>query len=131
MVDALRWLPVAVSRRMLVRAVLVLLTALVLVQTMGLLHRVAHAHRTQAVVSVEAPLVSAEASDVLTRLWGEHSNLADCQLFDQACPDVLQHPPLNVVVVGAPKAWQVEVGQERFALFERFYAARGPPAVLL
>jgi hypothetical protein len=136
MADALRWTPIALSLRALRWALLVLLTTLVLVQTVGVLHRVAHAtgsaHSLPSVM-MDAPHEAASTTDkttVLTRLWGEHSSLVDCQLFDQACPDVLHHVVLDAVTVAAPQVWHLVSLQERFALFERFYAARGPPALL-
>ena len=136
MADALRWTPIALSLRTLRRALLVLLTTLVLVQTVGVLHRVAHAtgsaHSLPSVM-MDVPHEAASTTDkttVLTRLWGEHSSLVDCQLFDQACPDVLHHVVLDAVIMAAPQVWHLVSLQERFALFERFYAARGPPALL-
>ena len=137
MADALRWTPIALSLRTLRRALLVLLTTLVLVQTVGVLHRVAHA--TGSAHSLPSMTVDAAShevastagkTNVLTRLWGEHSSLVDCQLFDQACPDVLHHVVLDAVITAAPQVWRLVSLQERFALFERFYAARGPPALL-
>ncbi len=125
MTDALRWMPVSLCLRSLRRALLVLLMALVLVQTMGVLHRAAHATGT---AHAHASAGTFEKSSVLSRLWGEHSSLADCQLFDQACPDVLHHTLFSAVAVTASHVWQVAPLQERFALFESFYAARGPPA---
>jgi hypothetical protein len=137
MADALRWTPIALSLRTLRRALLVLLTTLVLVQTVGVLHRVAHAtgsaHSLPSMTVDAAPHEAASTTNkttVLTRLWGEHSSLVDCQLFDQACPDVLHHVVLDAVITAAPQVWYVVSLQERFALFERFYAARGPPALL-
>lgn len=136
MAEALRWMPMALSLRTLRWALLVLLTTLMWVQTVGVLHRVAHAtgsaHRLQSAVT-DTPHEAAFTTDnttVLTRLWGEHSSLVDCQLFDQACPDLLHHVVLDAVTVAASQAWYVVSLQERFALFERFYAVRGPPALL-
>ena len=125
MTDALRWMPIRPCLRVMRRALWVLLTALVLVQTMGVLHRAAHATGTS---HVHASVGTYEKSNVLSRLWGEHSSLADCQLFDQACPDALHQALLSTVTVTASHVWQVATLQERFSPFERFYAARGPPA---
>ena len=115
------------------RLVLVLLTALVLVQTLGVLHRVAHAHGAHGVAMAEDQTALAATHgpiDHLQRLWGEHSNAVDCQLFDHNCPDAL-HTPAVVLMPAMPALrWLTATLQERFALFERFYAARGPPAVL-
>ena len=115
------------------RMVLVLLTALVLVQTVGVLHRVAHAHGTHMAVAVEGAPTEATDQDLLAglqRLWGDHSHAVDCQLFDQSCPDALQTPVLLVMPLMPAFSWLAATLHERFALFERFYAARGPPAVL-
>ena len=46
MIDALRFLPMSLSLRGLQRAMLVLLMALIMVQTVGILHRVAHAQQS-------------------------------------------------------------------------------------
>ncbi len=120
--------------RRLQRTALVLLTALVLVQTLGVLHRVAHAHGTHSAVTAEPAASVASSQDlmaVLQRLWGDHSHAVDCQLFDQTCPDLLGAPVWALPAVTALPVWGAAELRERFALFERFYAARGPPAVLL
>lgn len=136
MAEMLRWTPIALSLRTLRWALLALLTTLVLVQTVGMLHRVAHATgsaHSLLSMAVEVPHEAASPTDktnVLARLWAEHSSWVDCQLFDQACPDVLHHVVLDAVTVATPQVWCVVALQERFALFERFYAARGPPALL-
>lgn len=129
-----RWLPLSLSLLSFRRAVLLLLTALVLVQTVGVLHRVAHAHGTHGAVAVEPAAAVASGQDLmagLQRLWGDHSNAVDCQLFDQNCPDALHTPVLLVMSVMPAHSWLAASLHERFALFERFYAARGPPAGLL
>jgi hypothetical protein len=116
------------------RALLLLLTALVLVQTLGVLHRVAHAHGTHSVMAVEVATAAASGQDLmagLQRLWGDHSHAVDCQLFDQNCPDALHTPAWVLMPVLLAYSWLAATLRERFALFERFYAARGPPAVLL
>jgi len=132
MADAVRWLSVTLRLRILQRLVLVLLATLVLTQTLGVLHRVAHAHSKHAVVTTQvdfmAETVPGElSSGFFKRLWGEHSSLAECQLFDQACPDLVHVVSLAMVVLPVTPVWTLAVLQERFALFERFYAARGPP----
>ena len=122
------------SLRRLQRTALVLLTALVLVQTVGVLHRVAHAHGMQHAVAVEGATAATSGQDLmggLLRLWGDHSNAVDCQLFDQSCPDVLHTPVWGLLPLLPAHRWLAVTLHERFALFERFYAARGPPAVLL
>ncbi len=121
-------------QRGLCRWVLVLLTALVLVQTLGLLHRVLHAHSSHS-LAVADSTTAARLSDApipqLQRLWGEHSSAVDCQLFDQSCPDAWHSPSLVVMPTLPAPRWLAGTLRERFALVERFYAARGPPAVLL
>ena len=118
------------ARRGLHRLVLVLLIAFVLVQTMGVLHRVVHVHSLHSVAVAEnspaAPLSHASLPH-LQRLWGEHSNAVDCQLFDQSCPDIWHAILLVTMPIMPSPSWLVATLRERFALFERFYAARGPP----
>jgi transcription termination factor NusB len=70
---------------------------------------------------------TSDASKFFADLWGEHKSLTDCQLFDQACPDALQNALHIDNYITAPAIWLGLVLLERFALFERFYAARGPP----
>lgn len=124
---------VPLSLRTWRHVLLALLTALVLVQTLGVLHRVAHAHNAHpAAVSDAATSVASNPGmfTSLQQLWGVHSNAVDCQLFDQSCPDALHAPAgWQMPVLPAP-CWLATTLQERFALSERFYAARGPPAVL-
>jgi len=135
MTDAWRRLPVAFSLRKARHALLVLLTTLLLVQTVGVLHRVAHAHHSASVVSTQAQTTDAsnthEGAALLARLWGEHSSLAECQLFDQTCPDLWLTPTMALLPLLPAPSWTALVLKERFALFERFYAARGPPAALI
>lgn len=132
----LRVMPVPLSLRTWRYVLLALLTAFVLVQTLGVLHRVAHAHNAHpAAVSVFGVETAAASNPgmftSLQRLWGGHSNAVDCQLFDQNCPDALHTPHLVLMPVIPAHGWLAATLHERFALFERFYAARGPPAVLL
>ena len=117
-----------------------LLFALVCLQTLTVVHRIVHkesvVHRvTQTLldqtVVTQKPTNSlnntSDASKFFTDLWGEHKSLKDCQLFDQACPDALQHALHIDSYIPALAIWLGLVLLERFALFERFYAARGPP----
>jgi hypothetical protein len=127
MVDALRWMPIALSMRRLRRVLTVLLTALVLVQTVGVMHRVAHAQQSVGVTSHAVT----HTSSLLTAIWGEHSNSAECQLFDQTCPDLLHTLVWALPVTLHVITWVAAALQERFALFERFYATRGPPVALI
>ena len=131
MTDALRNLPMALSLRSLQRLLSVLLTALILVQTVGVMHRVAHAQQSAGAFSHAAPAVLTDDASLLAAIWGDHSNSAECQLFDQSCPDLLNVPVWALPAVSAVPTWGAAFLTERFALFERFYAARGPPAALL
>ena len=116
-----------VLRQSTFRAVLLaLLTALLWVQTVGLLHRVAHAQQSTMV----SKHLTSRTSGPLAALWGEHGNSAECQLFDQACPDLLEIPVWTVLPAPALLIWREVLLLERFALFERLYAARGPPVTL-
>ena len=122
------------------RWIIWLLFALVCLQTLTLVHRIVHkesvAQRVtqtlldQTVVH-QKPISSlnstSDTSKFFADLWGEHKSLTDCQLFDQACPDILQHVLLIDSYIPPPAIWLGDVLLERFALFERFYAARGPP----
>lgn len=123
MADALRPLSLLCMRRVLAA----LLMALVLVQTVGVMHRVAHAQQSTG-VSVH---VASDTSGVLTFLWGEHSNSAECQMFDQSCPDLWHAPALVLLPVLPAVHWVIAVLREHFAQDERFYAARGPPRLAL
>lgn len=131
MANALRFLPMSLSLRGVQRVMLVLLTALIMVQTVGMLHRVAHAQQSAGVFSHAAPAVVKADVSLLAAIWGEHSNSAECQLFDQTCPDLLHAPVWALPAVSVMPIWMAALLLERFALFERFYAARGPPATLL
>lgn len=134
MTDTWRVTLLGLNLRRLQQMAMVLLTALVLVQTVGVMHRVAHAHGTHQAVAVEGATAATSGQDLMTglqRLWGDHSHAVDCQLFDQSCSDVLHTPAWVLMPVLPAYSWLAATLHERFALFERFYAARGPPAVLL
>ena len=117
--------------RFVQRGLLALLTALILVQTVGVLHRVAHAQQNAGGWSHAMPAEAKDDVSLLAAIWGDHSNSAECQLFDQSCPDLLDTPVWALPAVTALPVWEAAELRERFALFERFYAARGPPAALL
>ena len=123
MADALRWMPMLVSLRSVRRVMWALLTALVLLQTVGVMHRVAHAQQS-AGVSVH---VAAETSGGWGAIWGEHSNASECQLFDQCCPDVWHVPTLGWLFAPVMAVWVPVVWNARLVQTERFYATRGPP----
>ena len=134
MADAWQVSLLGLNLRRLQRMALVLLTALVLVQTLGVLHRVAPAHGTHSAAASEPAAMATVSQDLMTglqRLWGDHNNAVDCQLFDQNCPDALYTPAFVMMPVLPAHSWLAATLHERFALFERFYAARGPPAALL
>ena len=123
MFSHMRYLTPGLSLRAVRSALLVLLTALVLVQTVGVLHRVAHAQQ-----STGAPVHAASGtSAVWAAIWGEHSNSAECQLFDQSCPDLWHVPALAVLPVHSVTPWVAAEQREHFAQIAYFYAARGPP----
>jgi hypothetical protein len=134
MADAWRVSMLSSSVRRLQRLALVLLTALVLVQTIGVMHRVVHADGSHIALATEPATSVVTSQDLmagLQRLWGDHSHAVDCQLFDQNCPDALHTPVWVFVPEQHAHSWLAATLRERFALFERFYAARGPPVVLL
>lgn len=131
MAEGLRWLPVSGCVRTLRRGLLVLMTALVLMQTVGVLHRVAHAHNPQSMSVGENFAPPHSILNTFQALWGEHSSTVDCQLFDQSCPDALNATAELPMPVLNPPCATAAAFLERFALFERFYAARGPPLTLI
>lgn len=126
MINFMSRMPTVLRQSTLRAVLLALLTTLLWVQTVGLLHRVAHAQQSTMV----SKHLTSRTSGPLAALWGEHGNSAECQLFDQACPDLLEInvwiaiPPLVLLMLGEA------VLVERFALFDRLYAARGPPVTL-
>ncbi|MBU6225799.1 MAG: hypothetical protein KGP13_13330 [Burkholderiales bacterium] len=120
------------------------LLALVCLQTLTFVHRIVHQESAAQRVTqtlqdlavaqqrpTHLPSSTAEEALFFADLWGEHQSLTDCQLFDQACPDALQHALHIDSYIPAPAIWLGLVLLERFALFERFYAARGPPVLSL
>jgi hypothetical protein len=126
------------------RWLLCVLLALVSLQTLTAVHRIVHKESvaqgvTQQQLEQNGVLHtqpnslkhSSEIAKFFAGLWGEHKSLTDCQLFDQACPDALQHALHIDSYIPAPALWLGRALLERFALFERFYAARGPPAITL
>ena len=126
MLEAVRWLPVRLSLRVLRRTLLLLLTALVLVQTIGVLHRVVHAKIGAQTVVVHPP---SGTEGLLSWMWGEHENSTDCQLFDQACPDLLHTPILTPPPSRPLEIWLVVTPIDGLIFLAQFYAARGPPVL--
>ena len=133
MTDIWRWMPVAVSQRAWRCAVALLLTALVLVQTVGVVHRVVHAQHTHAALMSPKAGDTASTTDVspFARLWGEHSSWAQCQLLDQAAPDLLHSVSAATLGFSLLPMNAAEVVQEPVAQAEYFFSARGPPAPLI
>ena len=105
--------------------VLAIAMALVMLQTLGALHRVLHGvHGPHATVSVS------EVKSPLAALWGDHSKTSDCQSFDHAMPDGFASATLTSLTQALPALWLAMAFQERFALTERFFSSRGPPVAL-
>jgi hypothetical protein len=126
------------------RWLIYVLLALVSLQTLTAVHRIVHQesvaqgatqqHLEQnGVFHTQSNSLkhSSEIAKFFAGLWGEHKSLTDCELFDQACPDVLQHALFIDSYISPPVTWMGAVLLERFALVERFYAARGPPVFAL
>jgi len=120
------------------------LLALVCLQTLSVVHRIVHKESAAQRVTqtlqdlglaqqkpTNSPSNPTEVTPFFDDLWGEHKSLTDCQLFDQACPDALQHALHIDSYIPAPAIWLGLVLLERFALFERFYSAQGPPVITL
>jgi hypothetical protein len=126
------------------RWLICVLLALVCLQTLTAVHRIVHQESVAQRVAQQqleqngvlhtqsnSFKSSSEVSKFFADLWGEHKSLTDCQLFDQACPDALQHALHTDSYIPPPAVWLGAVLLERFALVERFYAARGPPGFAL
>ena len=105
------------------RAWLVLCLSLVLMQTLGVAHRVVHAKL--------AATTAVHASEVGSSLWGEHNQASDCQQFDQSCGDALQHTITIAGVLPWWPEWPTSTRPVHLTAFERLYAARAPPVSLL
>lgn len=105
---------------------MLLMVALWLAQTLGVMHRVAHATHFQDHVSY-ADVVAPHA---VNSLWGDHSNASDCRVFDQNSPDLLGCSQLTLTFPFAVPTWVAIDLPVRMVLFERFYAAQGPPVAL-
>jgi hypothetical protein len=126
------------------RWLICVLLALVSLQTLTVVHRIVHQESVAQGVTHQqleqngglhtqsnSLKHSSEIAKFFAGLWGEHKSLTDCELFDQACPDVLQHALFIDSYISPPVTWMGAVLLERFALVERFYAARGPPVFAL
>lgn len=115
-------------RRVMAIAVL---GALLLVQALGLTHRVLHAHGPAPATHAHlAPMAgTVEQPHALAELFSQHHDAQDCQLFDQltqADADVFAIPASGAQVVapfdGGRGAAPVLAAQAAG------YLARGPPA---
>jgi hypothetical protein len=115
------------------RALLVLLLpALLLAQTLGLLHGTLHAdgHGGAAPAAVSAPNHGAHAHATLADLFGEHGDAPSCRLYDQLshgdiAPPAAALPPVVPACVAAPFVFLRLVALAAPAAFD----ARGPPAL--
>ncbi len=115
----------ALRRQKILSSMLTLLLAvLLLAQTVGVMHRAAHFKPMEGAY----PAVVTENSSPLHALWGDHSNASDCRVFDQSCPDLFDVSGWQIPLFLSPAFWIVVSRHVRFALFERFYLAHGPPA---
>jgi hypothetical protein len=101
----------------------VLFVVLLLAQTMGAMHRVAHAQS-----SIEQG--ASENLEGLNSLWSNHGNSSDCQSFDQSCPDLLLLSSWHFTPTQLIPVWIVTNLQAQFSYFERFYSAQAPPVSL-
>lgn len=103
-----------------------LMVALLLAQTLGEMHRVAHAKQIEG----RALPTEVTSSHNVNALWGDHANASDCRVFDQSSPDLLTFTQLPLSLPSAVPVWIAVVLPAWLVLFERFYAAQGPPVEL-
>lgn len=114
------------TSRIASRMLTLLLAVLLLAQTIGAMHRIAHYKHAD----IAYAQLAVEIASPVHSLWGDHSNASDCRVFDQNCPDLLVFSNWQLSLAQSLPAWIVAVCQARFSLFERFYSAQGPPAAL-
>ena len=112
---------------------------------MLLLQSVVGMHRVLHVQNASVPSVATQLSDSTTvgaetdssassecnkpSLWGDHTRVADCQLFDQACADA---SPLAIWLAPTVAPLTIFVAQSLLSSWvERsvYFSARGPPVV--
>jgi hypothetical protein len=100
----------------------VLFVVLLLAQTIGAMHKVAHASGN----------IDRAASDThfLNAIWNNHSSASDCQSFDQSCPDLLGLSSWQLSLPQLIPVWIITNLQAQFSNFERFYSAQAPPVSL-
>lgn len=119
-------------RTALIAAVLL---ALVLAQTLGLLHRLAHgagvATRAAAVLKLDVGL-DAHASHALKALFGGHEkDSGACDLYDQLThADALWSGPALVLPLPLPPAHAERHAAWHLAAQSAGFLARGPPAIV-
>ncbi len=108
-----------------------MLLALVAVQTLGQVHRVAHAPGLHAehVHESHAHAEPDHAANWIAGLFGGHEDTPECRLFDQSTLGDASGGVVQPVLPSSPSAallafFQGEVVARRAALFE----ARGPPS---
>ena len=108
-----------------------MLIALVAVQTLGQVHRVAHAPGLHADHAHEAHAHDepGHAASWIAGLFGGHEGTTECRLFDQSPLGDASGVVVQLVLPSAPPAallafFQGEAVARRAALFE----ARGPPS---
>lgn len=109
-----------------------MLLALVLAQSLGLMHRLAHANlSTQAVPgTVWSHQATSTTGDWLQALFGWHHHKSDCESYDQLThgdalkcePAAVQPTPVPADRVGVHRAWHLAAQAAGFL-------ARGPPPV--
>lgn len=103
-----------------------LLAVLLLAQTIGVMHRIAHSKHAESAYAQ----LALESTSQMHSLWGDHNNASDCRVFDQNCPDLLVFANWQLTLTQSLPTFIVALLQARFSLFERFYSAQGPPVAL-
>lgn len=104
-----------------------LLVCVLLAQTLGLMHRVAHAKQSAGLHTH----TQAQGAHGVNTLWADHSSASECRLFDQNAPDLLTLSQAPVVQDHSLPLWRTLVLLARSVQFERFYAAQAPPVALI
>jgi len=122
---------------------LALALLVVLAQSVGLAHRLAHASHVgvapnsltlQSSAQALAPGAlspSCELSCASPASWGglfgEHNSTAECQLYDQLCDDAPIAGVAQAHALAMPPTWLALGLHERVAVHARFFSARAPP----
>lgn len=123
--------------RLSTRAIVCLLTlALLLAQTLGLMHGTLHAPGSASVVSVvTAGMSKADGGHAgqgpLASLFSSHASDADCRLYDQASHgSAALHVASLVLPVLLPSFAVAIFEGEALARWAALFDARGPPLTL-